>query len=108
MSSTIKYATATAMVAGLSLSAYLLMSPASPVTSASNSTQQCEQLLSSSENQRAISQCEAPANAVTWTNWVKGESRSAQFHFFDLFELLFGSADKKQKANDQFSQQSSL
>lgn len=32
---------------------------------------------------------------ITWSNWLSGKSRSAQFHFLDLFELLFGSSDKK-------------
>lgn len=33
---------------------------------------------------------------VTWGSWLAGKSRSAQFHFLDLFELLFGSTNKKQ------------
>lgn len=108
MSTTIK--TITIMSAALSLAAagFLLWAPASPVTSVSNSTQQCEKLLSSSETQHTAAQCQAPSNQVTWSNWAKGESRSAQFHFIDLFELLFSSSDSAKKSTERFNQQSSL
>lgn len=27
---------------------------------------------------------------VTWRDWLQGKSRSTQFHFLDLVELMFG------------------
>lgn len=107
MSKTLKSVTIATTVTSLVVTSYLLWAPASPVTSVSNSTQQCEQLLANAESGNIAKQCEAPANSVTWENWVKGESRSAQFHFIDLFELLFSSSDSK-PSNQRFNQHSSL
>ncbi len=29
-------------------------------------------------------------HSVTWRTWLQGKSRSTQFHFLDLVELMFG------------------
>ncbi|TDP37565.1 hypothetical protein DEU29_10627 [Idiomarina aquatica] len=107
MSLTVKSVSIATSIIGLAAVGYLFATPASPITSVSNSTQQCEQLLSNAETGDIKKQCVAAANEVTWTNWVKGESRSAQFHFIDLFELLFSSKDASQQ-KQRFNQQSSL
>ncbi|EGN75360.1 hypothetical protein A28LD_0973 [Idiomarina sp. A28L] len=31
------------------------------------------------------------AASLNWVEWVSGKSRSPQFHFLDLLELLFGN-----------------
>ena len=38
--------------------------------------------------------CAEPSNDVSWGNWVSGNSRSSQFHFIDLLELIHGHKDK--------------
>ena len=38
--------------------------------------------------------CASQANDVSWRNWITGNSRSSQFHFIDLLELLHGHKDK--------------
>lgn len=57
--------------------------------------EQCQQLLNASEDLSATQQCEkvAQTNELTWGTWFSGKSRSTQFHFLDLFELLFGGAE---------------
>ena len=107
MSMTLKSVTISTFAIGIAAVSYLSLSPSSPVTSVSNTTQQCEQLLTHTESTAATTQCLAPSASVTWSNWVKGESRSAQFHFIDLFELLF-SSNAQQRSKQQFNQQSSL
>lgn len=107
MSVTFKSLTIATSIISLAAASYLVATPASPTTSVSNSIQQCEQLLTNAETGDIRKQCAAAANEVTWSNWVKGESRSAQFHFIDLFELLFSSKDSTQQ-NQRFNQQSSL
>ncbi|MGM0480340.1 MAG: hypothetical protein ACQEQZ_00210 [Pseudomonadota bacterium] len=97
-----------AAVLSLALMAYLSWSSASPSTTVSNSSQQCQQLLSSSENVQTRAQCQTASGQLTWERWFKGKSRSAQFHFIDLFELLFSSNDKSRNSSDHFQQQSSL
>lgn len=32
---------------------------------------------------------------ITWRTWLQGKSRSTQFHFLDLVELLFGDRLKE-------------
>ncbi|MRJ42883.1 MULTISPECIES: hypothetical protein [Idiomarina] len=66
-------------------------------TTASNYTQQCEQLLDVSEQHSSLEACVAPAKQVSWHAWFTGQSRSTQFHFLDLFELLFNSKDKSKR-----------
>ncbi|MCE9680226.1 hypothetical protein LZP69_13760 [Shewanella sp. AS1] len=34
--------------------------------------------------------CEAQIDNISWVNWLAGNSRSSQFHFLDLLELLHG------------------
>lgn len=38
--------------------------------------------------------CAEQSNDVSWGNWVSGNSRSGQFHFIDLLELIHGHKDK--------------
>lgn len=38
--------------------------------------------------------CADQANNLSWGNWITGNSRSSQFHFIDLLELLHGNKDK--------------
>tara|TARA_R110002126_G_scaffold56536_5_gene150970 strand:- start:1002 stop:1379 length:378 start_codon:yes stop_codon:yes gene_type:complete len=38
--------------------------------------------------------CAEQSNDVSWGNWVTGNSRSSQFHFIDLLELIHGHKDK--------------
>lgn len=104
----LKQTTRIAAFLGLLLSAYLLWSPASSSSTVNNSNQQCEQLLSASENVKTRTQCQSVSEQLTWMGWFKGESRSVQFHFIDLFELLFSSGEKSRNSNDHFQQQSSL
>ncbi len=96
MKTSAKYAAAAAGVI-LTASAALALSqgPAFVSKQAANSTQRCEVLLDASELKQSSDQCQAPSAQVTWTNWFKGESRSTQFHFFDLIELLFSSSDER-------------
>ncbi len=62
---------------------------------ASNLTQQCEQIMQSSELPQSADMCLAADDAVTWGEWFSGESRSTQFHFLDFFELVFGDDEKR-------------
>ncbi|MBB1269390.1 hypothetical protein [Shewanella sp. SR44-3] len=41
--------------------------------------------------------CATESTDVSWKNWLTGKSRSNQFHFLDLLELLHGH---KSKASD--------
>lgn len=38
--------------------------------------------------------CAAQAKDLSWATWVTGKSRSNQFHFVDLFELLHGHKER--------------
>jgi len=38
--------------------------------------------------------CATQARDLTWGSWLTGSSRSGQFHFVDLLELLNGHQDK--------------
>ncbi|HLV49141.1 MAG TPA: hypothetical protein VKY35_08785 [Aliidiomarina sp.] len=43
-------------------------------------------------------------HSVTWRTWLQGKSRSTQFHFLDLVELMFGDKVKdtaKKKAQNE-------
>lgn len=39
--------------------------------------------------------CATQSDNVSWGSWVTGNSRSSQFHFLDLLELLHGSEKSK-------------
>lgn len=67
---------------------------------ANNLTQQCEKIIQSSELISPADTCLVTDDAVTWTEWLRGESRSTQFHFLDFFELVFGDDDSKYRNND--------
>lgn len=38
--------------------------------------------------------CAQQTDNVSWSNWLTGKSRSSQFHFVDLLELLHGHQDR--------------
>ncbi|QSX29858.1 hypothetical protein JYB88_17005 [Shewanella cyperi] len=38
--------------------------------------------------------CATQTRDLTWGSWLSGNSRSGQFHFIDLLELLNGHQDK--------------
>jgi len=38
--------------------------------------------------------CAVQEHDVSWKNWITGNSRSSQFHFIDLIELIYGHKDK--------------
>ncbi|SFC53062.1 hypothetical protein [Pseudoalteromonas denitrificans] len=46
------------------------------------------------KTQVSISQCQA--SNKSWFSWLTGNSRSAQFHYLDLLELLSNSENKDQ------------
>ena len=43
----------------------------------------------------AVSACLKIADESSWSSWITGDSRSAQFHYLDLLELLTSSGDSK-------------
>ncbi|ARD24165.1 MULTISPECIES: hypothetical protein [Shewanella] len=43
--------------------------------------------------------CAVESDNVSWGDWVTGKSRSSQFHFLDLLELLHNS-DKSKPISD--------
>lgn len=76
-----------------------LVNPAQQ-SSQANLTQQCDAVMHNLESKQG-SACDAPSEQVTWHSWATGQSRSTQFHFFDLLELLFSDskATKAESAN---------
>lgn len=59
---------------------------------------ECRAMLENSELMTNPDRCDtATEQEVTWSSWFSGKSRSTQFHFLDLFELLFGSAESKKR-----------
>ncbi|RUO76577.1 hypothetical protein CWI84_11290 [Idiomarina tyrosinivorans] len=91
-------ASAALVVCGLAVISTVAL-PSYDLLAMKNSTQRCEDVLKTTETTTASQQCTAPAEKISWQSWLTGESRSTQFHFFDLVELLFGdqqsSYDKK-------------
>lgn len=83
----------------LTLMAFAAVAAVTPSTlfAQQNATQQCQQLLTGSENSQAKKECELAAEEVTWGDWLKGHSRSVQFHFFDLIELFSSSSDAQKE-----------
>ncbi|EKE84513.1 hypothetical protein [Idiomarina xiamenensis] len=92
----LRTAIATLLLGSLALIAMLM--PAPPQFAA-NLTQQCEQVLAKSELGGIEQRCAADQQQVSWSQWATGESRSTQFHFIDLFELVFGSSSQQQKSD---------
>lgn len=76
--------------------AFALVSP-STLVSQQNATQRCQQLLTEAEQSDNSAQCQLAAGQVTWLSWLTGDSRSVQFHFFDLIELISSSSDSNKK-----------
>jgi len=89
-----------AIVATLTTSSLLMLTSFSFSTAGdTSSTQACacdanvnynSSLPSSHPNNR----CAIQENDVSWKNWITGNSRSSQFHFIDLIELIYGHKDK--------------
>lgn len=52
-----------------------------------------------------VSKVDAP---VTWRAWFQGNSRSTQFHFLDLVELMFGDTVKDTAKKAAKSEKSSF
>ncbi|GIU45845.1 hypothetical protein [Shewanella colwelliana] len=52
--------------------------------------------------------CAQESDNVSWTNWFAGKSRSNQFHFVDLLELLHGHQDSPLSDAKPTSQQNRL
>ncbi len=53
--------------------------------------------------------CAQPIDDVSWSNWLVGKSRSGQFHFLDLLELLHGHNSRPtDDVNPTTTQQSSF
>lgn len=61
------------------------------------SEEACKKILNNAEDPAAVQQC-VRANSgrdLSWSSWFRGGSRSTQFHFLDLFELLFGDSEQQ-------------
>ncbi|WP_126827805.1 hypothetical protein [Pseudidiomarina taiwanensis] len=86
-----RYAIYTVLL-GTILLAAIMVDPGARV--AATHTQKCQALLETSEGQLAQQQCEAEQQ-VTWSTWFTGQSRSTQFHFLDLVELVFGEPSQQ-------------
>lgn len=65
--------------------------------SISASEEACKQLLNNTEQPAAFQQCvnSEADTSLSWVSWFRGGSRSTQFHFLDLFELLFGDSEQQ-------------
>lgn len=85
------------LVAGLFVSMAMFGSEGAGTITASEES--CKKLLNNSEQPAAMQQCVTAKsdNDLSWGNWFRGGSRSTQFHFLDLFELLFGNNDHSGK-----------
>ncbi len=66
---------------------------------AKNYTQECAELLAKQNKEIVADVCAIEEDEVSWLSWFSGKSRSAQFHFLDLFELLFDSSKSKEFNN---------
>lgn len=83
------------VAAGLLLSVALINTDGQQAI-ASNEAE-CVKMLQNTEQPLNASQCatqQAREKELSWGNWLFGGSRSTQFHFLDLFELLFGGKDQ--------------
>lgn len=88
----------------LLIASIVLISAVSAATWQNESTktlEECTAMMQNSEQKNAQTLCQTPEQSVTWTSWFSGKSRSTQFHFLDLFELLFGSAESKKRDYNQ-------
>ncbi|CAB0151744.1 hypothetical protein PSI9734_02112 [Pseudidiomarina piscicola] len=68
-----------------------------PTTQAPSDTK-CQQASSLTDEAQLAQQCtlQTGTNELSWSSWFSGNSRSTQFHFMDLFELLFGDSNHSQ------------
>ncbi|MBQ4799449.1 hypothetical protein J8L73_09970 [Pseudoalteromonas sp. MMG006] len=48
-----------------------------------------------STNSQSVIACAKVEEDSSWFSWLTGDSRSAQFHYLDLLELLTSSEDSK-------------
>ncbi|KFZ30548.1 hypothetical protein IDSA_08390 [Pseudidiomarina salinarum] len=76
-----------------------MSNPASQVEAA-NLAQQCDKLMRYAEAEQAKLVCSAASEEVTWSSWFTG-SRSTQFHYLDLFELLFGDTAQRDYSSNK-------
>ena len=76
-----------------SFSAVFLASTFSLVTYAQQANKDC--CPTEYKTQIALSQCQA--SNKSWFAWLTGNSRSAQFHYLDLLELLSDSEKETQE-----------
>ncbi|MBV7315635.1 hypothetical protein [Shewanella sp. NIFS-20-20] len=53
-----------------------------------------------------LNRCAIAAQQVSWSQWFSGNSRSMQFHFIDLLELIAQSTPKSDDEKFQPSPQS--
>lgn len=83
------------LVAGLFVSMAMFSNDGTGSIAASEEA--CKKLLNNSEQPAAVQQCvNADAGKdLSWSSWFRGGSRSTQFHFLDLFELLFGGNEQQ-------------
>ncbi|MGQ4277119.1 hypothetical protein ACQ5ES_08750 [Pseudidiomarina sp. E22-M8] len=86
------------VIASVMLTAALLTSGGQSSVIASEA--KCQKLFNNSEQPQVLQQCveQASQNELSWGSWFSGRSRSTQFHFLDLFELLFD--DSKDGQNE--------
>lgn len=47
------------------------------------------------------------ATSLNWIEWISGKSRSPQFHFLDLLELVFGKKGNQPNSFDSNNHQTS-
>ncbi|MDN7125003.1 hypothetical protein [Pseudidiomarina terrestris] len=89
------------VVASLMLGAVLFTDVGQSTLTASE--KDCQKLLQNSEQPEVMQQCanRIMQNELSWSSWFSGHSRSTQFHFLDLFELLF--SDSRQDQSDYSS-----
>lgn len=83
------------IAAGLLLSVALINTDGQSVIAANEAD--CVKMLENTEKPSAAQQCavqRAAEQELSWSNWLFGGSRSTQFHFLDLFELLFGGKEQ--------------
>ncbi|QIR15832.1 hypothetical protein [Shewanella aestuarii] len=77
----------------------MISSFALPTSTHSNATQACVCKSDTTYNtslpsNHPTNRCATQQHDVSWKNWITGNSRSGQFHFIDLIELLYGHKDK--------------
>ncbi|WP_139326897.1 hypothetical protein [Shewanella sp. UCD-KL21] len=93
---TLKPAVSLFSTSALILVAYFAMSETEPALQA----QQCDcsddvTYNASLPSSHPTNRCAVDSDNVSWGSWVTGNSRSSQFHFLDLLELLHSNDNNK-------------